>query len=124
LGLWERRRRRFCARRQKGAAVAYVLKYRTVGGKQRWHTIGKHGAPWTPDLARAEAKRLLGDVVEGLDPAGTKQAERRAETVADPCEQYRRETAAGHVLTRRTVNRAHAEHLHDCFEEAGRSRAN
>ena len=50
----------FGARRQKGAAVAYVLKYRTAGGKQRWHTIGKHGAPWTPDLARAEAKRLLG----------------------------------------------------------------
>jgi hypothetical protein len=34
----------FGARRQKGAAVAYVLKYRTAEGRQRWHTIGRHGA--------------------------------------------------------------------------------
>jgi hypothetical protein len=40
----------FGARRQKGEAVAYVLKYRTATGRQRWHTIGRHGAPWTPDL--------------------------------------------------------------------------
>jgi hypothetical protein len=40
----------FGARRQKGEAVAYVLKYRTATGRQRWHTIGHHGAPWTPDL--------------------------------------------------------------------------
>ncbi len=52
----------FGARRQRGAAVAYVLKYRTVEGRQRWHTIGRHGAPWTPDLAREEAQRLLGDL--------------------------------------------------------------
>lgn len=93
----------FGARRQKGATVAYVVKYRTAGGKQRWHTIGKHGSPWTPDLARAEAKRLLGDVAKGLDPAAAKQAERRMETVADLCELYRAETAAGRVLTRRKV---------------------
>jgi len=39
----------FGARRQKGPAVAYVLKYRTADGRQRWHTIGRHAAPWTPD---------------------------------------------------------------------------
>jgi hypothetical protein len=33
----------FAARRQKGDAVAYVLKYRTKDGRQRWHTIGRHG---------------------------------------------------------------------------------
>ena len=33
----------FGARRQKGDAVAYVLKYRTKDGRQRWHTIGRHG---------------------------------------------------------------------------------
>jgi hypothetical protein len=35
----------FGARRQKGGAVAYVVKYRTVDGRQRWVTIGRHGAP-------------------------------------------------------------------------------
>jgi hypothetical protein len=53
----------FGARRQKGDAVAYVVKYRTADGRQRWATIGRHRSPWTPDLARAEALRLLAEVV-------------------------------------------------------------
>lgn len=93
----------FGARRQKGAAVSYIIKYRAAGGKQRWHTIGRHGAPWTPDMARAEAKRILGEVVQGLDPAAAKQAERRMDTVRDLCELYRQETAAGRILTRRKI---------------------
>ena len=48
----------FGARRQRSAAVSYVLKYRLADGRQRWHTIGRHGAPWTPDIARNEALRL------------------------------------------------------------------
>src|SRR5471032_1438041 len=55
----------FGARRQSGNAVAYVLKFRTAEGRQRWHTIGRHGAPWTPETARGEAKRLLGSVADG-----------------------------------------------------------
>ena len=54
-------------RRQKAAAV-YVLKYRAFG-RQRMLTIGRHGSPWTPDTARKEAKRLLGLVAAGKDPA-------------------------------------------------------
>src|ERR1700674_3897883 len=77
----------FGARRQKGQAVAYVLKFRTAEGRQRWHTIGRHGAPWTPDLAREEAKRLLGEVVKGGDPAAAKSAKRNAAIVANLCEQ-------------------------------------
>ena len=47
--LWDTRISGFCARRRKSAAVFYALKYRTEEGRQRWHTIGRHGAPWTPD---------------------------------------------------------------------------
>src|SRR5262249_52020777 len=32
------------------------------------HSIGRHGAPWTPDTARNEARRLLGIVASGVDP--------------------------------------------------------
>src|ERR1700733_5640883 len=78
----------FGARRQSGAAVAYILKSRTAGGRQRWHTIGRHGAPWTPDTARDEARRLLGEVAKGGDPAADKQAKRKAETVAELCDAY------------------------------------
>jgi len=74
----------FAARRQRGDAVSYVLKYRTNSGRQqRWHTIGRHGAPWTPETARAEALRVLGEVARGADPAGAKAAAKAAPTVTE-----------------------------------------
>ena len=98
--LWDSVVPGFGARRQTGDAVAYVLKYRTAEGRARWQTIGRHGAPWTPDLARAEALRLLGEVVKGGDPAEAKQARRHAKTVADLCTQYMADAEAGRVLVR------------------------
>jgi hypothetical protein len=55
--IWDAAVPGFGARRQKGDAVAYVLFYRTVAGRQRWQTIDRHGAPWTPEQAREEARR-------------------------------------------------------------------
>ena len=40
-------------------------------------TIGPYGSPWTVETARKEAKRILGLVAAGQDPAGAK-AEKRA----------------------------------------------
>jgi integrase len=91
----------FGARRQLSEAVTYVLKYRTLAGRQRWHTIGRHGSPWTPDMARTEARRLLVEVVGGGDPAGNKQDARKAATVAELCDQYLEAAKAGRVLTQR-----------------------
>jgi integrase len=93
----------FGARRQKSDAVAYVLIYRTQEGRQRWHTIGRHGAPWVPDTARAEARRLLGAVAGGDDPAAAKQAKRQAVTVAELCDRYLEDAASGRLLTRRKL---------------------
>ena len=62
--------RGFGARRQRDA-VAYFIKYR-AHGRQRFYTIGVHGSPWTPEKARREAKRLLGLVAGGKDPADAK----------------------------------------------------
>jgi len=90
----------FGARRQNGDAVAYVLKYRTAEGRQRWHTIGRHGAPWTPDTAREEARRLLGDVAGGADPAAVKQSKRQAATVTELCDLYIKDAESGRLLTR------------------------
>src|SRR5271170_173419 len=103
--LWDSAVPAFGARRQKGEAVNYVLFYRTSEGRQRWVTIGRHGAPWTPDTAREEAKRLLGVVVTGGDPAAAKSAKRGAATVADLCEQYFADADAGRLLTRRQTSK-------------------
>lgn len=90
----------FGARRQKGEAVAYVLLYRTVERRQRWHTIGRHGAPWTPDTARAEARRVLADVTQGADPTADRKALSKLITVAELCDRYWADVSAGRVLVR------------------------
>ena len=63
--------RGFGVRRQRGTPV-YVLKFRACG-RQRFFTIGAHGSPWTPEKARKEAKRLLGLVAQGKDPAAERE---------------------------------------------------
>lgn len=91
----------FGARRQRSQAIAYVLLYRTADGRSRRFTIGRHGAPWTPETARDEARRLLGQVAAGTDPSGAKQAKRAAATVSELCDLYLTDADAGRLLTRR-----------------------
>ena len=66
----------------KGGRV-YVLQTRLNGHLKRY-TIGKHGSPWTPDAARLEAVKLLGDIAKGTDPAEAKNALKRDITVSHP----------------------------------------
>jgi integrase len=65
--IWDESVKGFGCRKQRQRAT-YILKYRAAG-RQRFHTIGPHGSPWTPELARKEARRLLGLVAGGKDPA-------------------------------------------------------
>ena len=99
--IWDAAVAGFGARRQRSRAVSYILFYRTHEGRQRWLTIGRHGAPWTPESARAEAQRLLGDVARGADPATVKRSRRQAKTVAELCDLYLADAEAGRLLTRR-----------------------
>ena len=60
----------------------YFLKTR-LGGRQRWITLGKHGAPWTPTTARKEVQRLVGEKAMGRDPAAARYAIKAALTIAE-----------------------------------------
>lgn len=93
----------FGARRRTGATISYVLIYRTADGRQKWFTIGRHGSPWTPDMARADARRILAEVARGNDPAGRKQEARKAESVAELCDAYLDAAQTGRILTRRKI---------------------
>jgi hypothetical protein len=86
--LWDDRVPGFGVRRQTRDPY-YVLKYRHFG-RQRWVTIGRHGAPWTPDTARREAQKLLGLVASGKDPADAKALawDEASETVGKVAERY------------------------------------
>jgi hypothetical protein len=75
--------------------------YRTAEGRQRFQKIGRHGAPWTPETARAEARLILADKEKGHDPAADARSKRKAATVADLCDLYWEEAEAGKLLTRR-----------------------
>jgi integrase len=99
--IWDSAVKGFAARRQRGSGITYVLFYRTREGRQRWYTIGRHGSPWTPDTARDEARKLLGDVAREVDPAADKRKGRHAKTVADLCDAYLADAEAGRLLTRR-----------------------
>lgn len=74
----------FGVRRQFDAKPRYILKYRTSAGRQRWYTIGKYDAPWTLELARREAMRLLVEVAAGHDPAEEREIERAARVSREP----------------------------------------
>jgi integrase len=91
----------FGARRREGSAVSYFVLYRTVDGRQRRYTIGRHGSPWTPDTARETARAVLSHVkIEGGDPGADKQAKRHALTVADLCKRYLGDAESGRLLVR------------------------
>jgi hypothetical protein len=66
--LWDSEVKGFGVRRHGAEARHYLLRYR-FGGKQTFRKIGRHGSPFTPDTARAEARRLLGLIVTGVNPA-------------------------------------------------------
>ncbi len=103
--IWDPSLPGFGVRRQRSEAVSYVLFYRTREGRQRWYTIGRHGAPWTPESAREEAQRLLGGVANKADPAAEKRAARNAQTVSELCDLYLADAEAGRLVTRRRTTK-------------------
>ena len=64
----------------------YFVQYR-INGRRRRYTIGQHG-PVTPDQARQEALKLLGQVASGLDPAEIKGKRGKTPTVTKLAERY------------------------------------
>jgi integrase len=103
--VWDTTVGRFGLRVTANGIKTYVVKYR-AGGRQRFHTIGQHGSPWTPETARKEALRILGLVAQGQDPAAVKLDGRAAPTVAALCERFVRE----HVDVKLKVTTRRAYH--------------
>lgn len=74
----------------KGRKV-YLVQYRLPGTTTRRYTIGTHGSPWTPTVARNEATKILGTVATGSDPSEEKRKARRDITVEALCDIYESE---------------------------------
>ena len=80
----------FGVRVTSAGAKSVILKYRTADGRQRMMTIARVGT-LTLDECRDEARKLLGAVARGEDPAGDKQENRRAMLVRDLLDLYEAE---------------------------------
>ncbi len=82
--IWDTEIKGFGCRGRTSAKV-FVMKYRSGKGRdarQFMYTIGKFGSPWTVDEARAEARRLLGRVASGENPALCRSRQTQIPTVA------------------------------------------
>lgn len=99
--IWDTEVAGFGARRQRRVAI-YVLKYR-FRGRQRFITIGPHGAPWTVETARTEARRLLGLLASKevpRDPAAERDLSKAKPTFAAFAKRYVTEYATVHKKPR------------------------
>jgi integrase len=85
--LWDTELKGFGLRVRPSGHKVYIIEYRPGAGgrgvQKRRVSLGQHGSPWTPETARKEARRLLGIVAAGGDPAAEMAGARAAPTVAD-----------------------------------------
>jgi integrase len=102
----------FGVRVQASGAMSYLVKYRAGSGRgapTRRLTMGRVGT-LTPDDARTLARKTLGAVAHGNDPAAARAAERRASTLNELAAIY----LAEHVEAKRKPKTA--EHYRDLLE--------
>lgn len=102
--VWDGSLAGYGVRVQTTGAMAYVIKYRAGSGRAaptRRLTLAKVGTI-TPDEARTLAKKTLGSVAHGADPAAQRAADKRAATLAEIAEQFLTE----HVEAKRSPSSA------------------
>lgn len=105
--VWDADLAGFCLRVYPTGRKVYSLKFR-VGTRQRWMTIGEHGKPWagspalTPDEARREAEKAIGQARGGEDATQTRRDRRTALTVAELIDRYLDEGPATRPAKRET----------------------
>lgn len=85
--LWDAETRGFGVRVSHEGRITYIVQYR-FEGRQRRYKIGSHGAPWTPETARVEARRLLGEIADNRDPQQRRFDDRAAIDVVQLCDRY------------------------------------
>jgi hypothetical protein len=104
--IWDTIVRGFGLRVSPEGRKTYIVKTR-VAGRQVYFTLGEHGSPLTPDMARGEALKALAQARSGVDPAEAKRAERHVGLiVCDLCKEYLASVEAGRVLTKLNVPKA------------------
>ena len=87
--LWDKELHGFGLKVTPASSKVYLVQYQLGGrkGRTRRVTIGRHGEI-TPTFARAEAKRLLGEIAAGRDPASERDKAKADKSLAVVLEQF------------------------------------
>lgn len=92
--LWDSELAGFGLRVEPSGVKSFIAKYRAEGGgrraPERRITIGRYGT-LTPELARREARKILGGAATGADPAALLQSKRREMRISDLIDLYEKE---------------------------------
>jgi hypothetical protein len=101
--LWDEELSGFGLKVTPAGRKVYLVQYQLGGrkGRTRRVTIGRHGE-LTPTAARVEAKRLLGEIAAGRDPALDRDEANTGKTIAVMLEQF----MAEHVRTKLKISTA------------------
>jgi len=99
--VWDEKLKGYGLKITPAGKKVYLVQYRLGGrkGRTRRVTIGEHGRVFkggdtlTPDKARGEAKRLLGEVAAGRDPADARDRAKAEGTLGEVFEQFLSEHA-------------------------------
>src|SRR5262245_45009884 len=87
--LWDRELSGFGLKVTPAGRKVYLVQYQLGGrkGRTRRVTIGRHGEI-TPTFAKAEAKRLLGEIAAGRDPAAERDKAKADKSLGVVLEQF------------------------------------
>jgi integrase len=101
--LWDDELSGFALKVTPAGRKVYLVQYRLGGrkGRTRRVTIGRHGE-LTPTAARSEAKRLLGEIALGHDPASDRDKSKADKSLTVVLDQF----MAEHVKSKRKASTA------------------
>lgn len=97
--LWDGELRGFGLKVESGGTKSFILQYRTKARRKRRMVLGRYGI-MSLEEARDQARAALGLVAAGGDPADERNKSVR-KTVADICDWYLEEAAAGRLVGRK-----------------------
>ena len=111
--LWDKELHGFGLKVTPAGSKVYLVQYQLGGrkGRTRRVTIGRHGEV-TPTFARAEAKRLLGEIAAGRDPAVERDKAKASNSLAVVLEQFMSEHVRSKLKARTASEYQRTARLH------------
>ena len=111
--LWDQDLSGFGLKVTPAGRKVYLVQYRLGGrkGRTRRVTIGRHGE-LTPTQARAGAKRLLGEIAAGRDPASDRDKVKADKTLGNVLEQFMAEHVRAKLKSRSALEYERAARLY------------